>query len=452
MRENTSKVMAAEKDAMLSIPKFDGDYEYWAMLMENLLRSKEWWHLVETGYTEPGRGEILSGAQRTTLAELKLNDLKVKNYLFAAIDRTTLKTITEKNTTKQLWDSMKTRFQGDEKVRNAQLQILRRDFEVLEMKTGESITDYFSRVVLVCNNMSNLGESMEDAKIVEKILRTLPERWNFVVCSIEVSKDIKSLSVNQLRSELLVHEPKLQKRRSIDEEQVLKVTYEGGRERGNRGGFRGRGRGRGRTTYNRSTIECFRCHRLGHFQFECPRAEKEANYVTIDEDETLLLMSHVEDVQDTIPENPERCAVVMPHVVSIQDTKPENYAVGSMVELSHEEEISLMAQAEANGVSRAEAWFIDSGCSNHMCGDKRLFADFESNFRHLVKLGNNTKMNVEGKGSVSLSINGVKHIITEVYYVLELKNNLLSVGQWQEKGLAILMHGENAEFIIQRED
>ena len=46
--------------------------------MENLLRSKEWWHLVETGYTEPARGEILSGAQRTTLAELKLNDLKVK--------------------------------------------------------------------------------------------------------------------------------------------------------------------------------------------------------------------------------------------------------------------------------------------------------------------------------------------------------------------------------------
>lgn len=323
--------MATEKDTMLSIPKFDGDYEYWAMLMENLLRSKDWWPLVETGYTEPARGEVLTGAQRTALADLKKTDLKVKNYLFAAIDRTTLKTITEKETAKQIWDSMKTRFQGDEKVRNAQLQILRRDFEVLEMKSSESITDYFSRVVLVCNNMSNLGEGMEDAKIVEKILRTLPESWNFVVCSIEVSKDIKRFSVNQLRSELLVHEPKLQKRRSIDEEQALKVSHEGGRGRGNRGGFRGRGRGRGRQTFNRQTIECFRCHKVGHFQYECPEAEKEANYVTMDEDEALLLMSHVDVTK--------------------------SYARGSVVELSHEEEMVLMAQAEAKGLSMAEVWF-----------------------------------------------------------------------------------------------
>lgn len=97
-----SAEMAAEKDAILSIPKFDGDYEHWAMLMENLIRSKEWWHLVETGYTEPAIGDILNGAQRRELAELKLTDLKVNNYLFQAIDKTTLKTITQKDTAKQL--------------------------------------------------------------------------------------------------------------------------------------------------------------------------------------------------------------------------------------------------------------------------------------------------------------------------------------------------------------
>ena len=138
-----------------------------------------------------------------------------------------------------------------------------------------------------------MGENIEDARIIEKILRTLPENWNFIVCSIEVSKDIRSFSVNQLRSELLVHEPKLKRRRHIDEEQALKVTHDSGRARSNRGVFRGRGRGRGgRQTYNCATIECFRCHHFGHFQFECPAAGKEANYATIDEDETLLLMSH----------------------------------------------------------------------------------------------------------------------------------------------------------------
>jgi hypothetical protein len=34
-----------------AIPKFDGYYEHWSMLMENLLRSKEYWGLIENGVT-----------------------------------------------------------------------------------------------------------------------------------------------------------------------------------------------------------------------------------------------------------------------------------------------------------------------------------------------------------------------------------------------------------------
>lgn len=63
------------------------------MLMENLLRSRKSWDLIETGIPRPERSVILTGAQRT---ELALKDLKVKNYLFALIDKTILKTIMKK--------------------------------------------------------------------------------------------------------------------------------------------------------------------------------------------------------------------------------------------------------------------------------------------------------------------------------------------------------------------
>jgi len=33
-----------------AVPRFDGHYDHWSMLMENFLRSKEYWSLVETGY------------------------------------------------------------------------------------------------------------------------------------------------------------------------------------------------------------------------------------------------------------------------------------------------------------------------------------------------------------------------------------------------------------------
>jgi len=41
-----------------------------------------------------------------------------------------------------------------------------------------------------------------------------------------------------------------------------------------------------------------------------------------------------------------------------------------------------------------------------------------------------------------MEIDGIMHVITEVFYVPDLKNNLLSIGQLQEKGLAVLtQHG-----------
>jgi hypothetical protein len=32
-----------------SVPKFDGDYDHWSLIMENLLRSKEYWSVIESG-------------------------------------------------------------------------------------------------------------------------------------------------------------------------------------------------------------------------------------------------------------------------------------------------------------------------------------------------------------------------------------------------------------------
>lgn len=74
-----------------------------------------------------------------------------------------------------------------------------------------------------------------------------------------------------------------------------------------------------------------------------------------------------------------------------------------------------------------------------MCGDKALFSELDEDFKHTVKLGNNCRMNVTARGNVKLMLNGVRHTITDVYYVPELKNNLLSIGQLQEKGLAIVI-------------
>ena len=107
---------------------------------------------------------------------------------------------------------MKKKFEGNARVKRSHLQALRREFETLEMRTAEKVTEYFSRVITVANKMRIYGEDMQDVKVVEKILRSLTEKFNYVVCSIEESKDIDALTVNELQSSLIVHEHKFQRR------------------------------------------------------------------------------------------------------------------------------------------------------------------------------------------------------------------------------------------------
>jgi hypothetical protein len=171
--ENTKTMSSKNSFVQLAIPRFDGHYDHWSMLMENFLRSKEYWNLVETGITAAAEGVDPSEAQIKLLDEQKLKDLKCKNYLFQSLYRSILETILKKDTAKNIWDSLKQKYQGSTRVKRAQLQALRKEFETLHMKAGESVNDYFARTLIIANKMRIHGEYMKDVVIIEKILRSM---------------------------------------------------------------------------------------------------------------------------------------------------------------------------------------------------------------------------------------------------------------------------------------
>ena len=98
-----------------------------------------------------------------------------------------------------------------------------------------------------------------------------------------------------------------------------------------------------------------------------------------------------------------------------------------------------MSYEELHQTMRKEVWFFDLGWNNHMTGNKEWFSDLEEDFSRTVKLGNDARMAVIIKGSIRVQLNGITQVISDVYYIPELKNNLLIIGQLQKKGLAILI-------------
>ncbi|KAL5571277.1 hypothetical protein UlMin_020874 [Ulmus minor] len=309
---------------------------------------------------------------------------------------------------------MKKKYQGSSRVKRAQLQALRRDFETLQMKEGESITDYCARTMGIINKMRFHGEKMEDLAIVEKILRSLVPKYDYVVCSIEESKDIDELSFDELQSSLLVHEQKMN-RNSATDVQALKAStfaqFSNSRGRGRGRGRGGRGNRDGSRQYHnykadeshsnyrgrdqqpdKSKIECYRCHKFGHYRSECytklpydkEKVEKSNFAAEKNESETLLMAYHVnEEIQ-------------------------------------------------------SDVWCVDTSCSNHMCGSKSSFSYLNEGFHSTVSFGDCSTVKVTGKGDINIRTkNGFVETISNVFYVPDLKSNLLSAGQLQEKGYVI---------------
>nr|KYP72576.1 Retrovirus-related Pol polyprotein from transposon TNT 1-94 [Cajanus cajan] len=98
--------------------------------------------------------------------------------------------------------------------------------------------------------------------------------------------------------------------------------------------------------------------------------------------------------------------------------------------------------------SEAEIWYVDTGCSNHMSGSKSSFSYLNENFHSTVSFGDCSTMKVMGKGDIKIKTkNGFVETISNVFYVPDLKSNLLSAGQLQEKGYEIFISKGSCEII-----
>ncbi|KAL3609588.1 hypothetical protein D5086_000608, partial [Populus alba] len=90
------------------------------------------------------------------------------------------------------------------------------------------------------------------------------------------------------------------------------------------------------------------------------------------------------------------------------------------------------------GENQENIWYLDSGASNHMCGQRDLFGDLDETIQGLVTFGDTLKVPFKGKGNISIKLkNGDHSYITDVCYVPAIKQNLVSIGQLMEKGYTL---------------
>jgi len=92
-----------------------------------------------------------------------------------------------------------------------------------------------------------------------------------------------------------------------------------------------------------------------------------------------------------------------------------------------------------------QQWYLDSGCSKHMTGDKSKFLSISFKQEGHVTYGDYNKGRILGRGSI-----GDKDILVihDVLYVEGLKHNLLSISQLCDKGYQVMFKTNTCEICL----
>jgi RNA-binding protein YhbY len=79
-------------------------------------------------------------------------------------------------------------------------------FEEIKMLEEETFGEFYSKMSDLRNSIVSLGKPVLDVKIIRKIIRSLPERFRIKVTTIEESKDLREMKIEELVGSLQTYE------------------------------------------------------------------------------------------------------------------------------------------------------------------------------------------------------------------------------------------------------
>ena len=85
------------------------------------------------------------------------------------------------------------------------------------------------------------------------------------------------------------------------------------------------------------------------------------------------------------------------------------------------------------GDDKIDGWYLDTGATHHMTGQREFFSDLDSGVKGFIKFGDASTVEIKGVSSIIFKAKmGADRLLTGVYYISALRNSILSIGQLDE--------------------
>ncbi|KAK0593325.1 hypothetical protein LWI29_034781 [Acer saccharum] len=188
-------------------PLLKGDnYSSWKGKMESYLSTIDdrVWMVIEDGFTPPTvivREESIMPKPKAqwSIEEFgasKWNN-KVMHALLSAMDESQYKLIQITKNAHEAWKILEMAHEGTEVVKDSKFQVLQTLFETIRMEEHECLNDFQVKLKDIVNQSHQLGDSYSDRRIKQKIMRSLPPRFESKVTALKENVDFKKIWLSQ---------------------------------------------------------------------------------------------------------------------------------------------------------------------------------------------------------------------------------------------------------------